>query len=308
MTLQYVVKIKFRAPFHVGPYGGDLNTTSHIVHSWTLYGAIGHAASMLFEASKVREFIKNLKLSSLFPLVEEAGKEIYFVPRPLQMPDNLSPSLMKKLKRLNYVPIHLLKTWKSIREEDITEIHEHLSGIKEINVPSVAIDRSTSASNIYYVSALVHSESLKFYFIAVLSDNKEYENMLKASLRLAAEEGIGGRRHTRGWGIFELSENILTPLEKTPLMEYFEEEKPPWIVISPYVPDDKEIEHISENCYYSIETFRSFVYPTDILKPDIHFFREGSVFNFKPKGKHIVYEDEYGVTPGNVLSLSTLWG
>jgi len=79
-----IVKIKFRSFFHAGSYASDLDAVADIVHSWTIYGAIGHSAALMYEAQDVKEFIRSLKLSSLLPLNEMlpifwTGKLLVFI-------------------------------------------------------------------------------------------------------------------------------------------------------------------------------------------------------------------------------------
>jgi len=176
-------------------------------------------------------------------------------------------------------------------------------------IPSVAICRDTANSIIYYVAGCAPHKDTLFYFIAVFPD--KYRNIFEAALRLASDEGIGGRRHTRGWGAFEIIEkNIITPLNEVEVFKnlFKSETTGPWLLISPYIPTNEEIERIDENCYYRVSTYRSFVYPTNTLKPDIRFIQEGSILSFKPEGKEVVVESEEFVIKGSALSVPTNWG
>jgi len=190
-----VFKLYFKTPLRIGVAGIGLEKTGDVLHSDTLFGAIANALGKLNE--DVEDFIskvKNgeLKFSSCFPF--EDGT--YYLPAP-------------------HLPVE--KKWRFLSLENFEkvisgEIRDVRGGeavpIEKLEIPKVVLDRMTSNSGIYYLTALKFAENSGLYFMVDGNDR-----MIKQALKFLQDEGIGGKR-TWGLGKFEMKENKIKIREK----------------------------------------------------------------------------------------------
>ena len=183
-----VFKLHFKTPLRIGEAGIGLEKSSEIIHSDTLFGAIANALARLNE--DVEDFIYKVKwgelrFSSCFPFKDDT----YYLPAP-------------------HLPVE--KKWKFLTLEDFEKaISGRIDGIsdntdvdfiKKLEIPKVALDRLTSNSNIYYLTAIKFYGNSGLYFMV-----KGRYKILEIALKYLQDEGIGGKK-TWGLGKFELGE------------------------------------------------------------------------------------------------------
>ena len=153
-------------------------------------------------------------------------------------------------------------------------------------MPRVAIDRKTSASNIYHFGEVSFAQNCGLYFLMDLR-LKEYEKKLKASIRVLGDEGIGGDR-TYGKGLFKAEfEELKMDLEP----------KDHFVTLSLYYPKEEEV---SISRYYELVNRGGWIYSIDaknMRRKTVRMFSEGSVFKFADMPKSGFYGDLANVKP-----------
>ncbi len=146
------------------------------------------------------------------------------------------------------------------------------------DVPSVAISRAGEGegTNLFYTSFSAVKDRYVPYFLAELDD--ELLKEFKAAVRLLGDCGLGGDV-TRGFGLFSPRFE-----EGWPLKDIGENG---WVVLSLYRPAEEEIERASSSgSRYRIVEKGGWVWGSDVFKPRLAFFEEGSFFEFKPEGEN----------------------
>ncbi len=190
-----VFKLYFKTPLRIGETGIGLERAGDILHSDTLFGAIANALRRLNE--DVEEFIGKvrdgeLKFSSCFPF--ENGT--YYLPAP-HLP------VEKKWKFLS------LENFEKVISGDIQSAEgDEIKSVEKFEIPKVVLDRVTSNSSIYYLTALRFAESSGLYFL-VDGNNRP----IKRALKFLQDEGIGGKK-TWGLGKFEIREDEIKIKER----------------------------------------------------------------------------------------------
>lgn len=178
------IKLYFKSPLRAGIAGLGLESTENIIHSDTLFGAIANALNRLNE--DVNEFIEKvrhgeIRFSSCFPF----NGEVYYLPAP-HIPSE---------KKWTFIP---QDTFEKVISGEIPERDDfNLDFMRKIEVPKVALDRATSNSSIYYLTAVEFRENSGLYFIV---DGKD--RMVRLALKYLEDEGIGGKK-TWGLGRFQ---------------------------------------------------------------------------------------------------------
>uniref|UniRef100_A0A7C2NLS4 CRISPR system Cms protein Csm4 n=1 Tax=Archaeoglobus fulgidus TaxID=2234 RepID=A0A7C2NLS4_ARCFL len=181
-----VFKLYFKTPLRIGEAGIGLERAGDILHSDTLFGAMATALAKLNE--DVEEFIKRvsageLRFSSCFPF--ENGK--YYLPAP-QLP------VERKWRFLS------LENFEKVISGEI-EVKGDETPYMKFEVPKVVLDRVTSNSGIYYLTAVKFGDNSGLYFMVDGNDG-----LIKKALKFLQDEGIGGKR-TWGLGKFEMKED-----------------------------------------------------------------------------------------------------
>ncbi len=182
-----VFKLHFKTPLRIGEAGIGLEKSGEILHSDTLFGAIANALSRLNE--DVEEYINKvrygeLKFSSCFPFKENT----YYLPAP-HLP------IEKKWKFLS------LKNFEKVLSGEIPEEDDEIDFMEKVELPKVVLDRVTSNSGIYYLTAIKFAENSGLYFMV-----EGKHKMVRLALKYLQDEGIGGKR-TWGLGKYELNED-----------------------------------------------------------------------------------------------------
>lgn len=192
---------------HAGS-GQWLEQIDSIIHSDTLFNAICWCYRLLYGNEMLEEFLdmfnysRPLYISSAFPFIDNTT----FFPRPmntnLQTLSNIDKKDSKSIKGIRFVSKDIFE--KLIRLEMVEgEIHgqflanKKVDGINEYVEYRNMLDRRNKYSTIYR-TMYIRSD----YWFAYKVSN-EYRDAIRASIRLLADEGIGGERST-GSGLFKV--------------------------------------------------------------------------------------------------------
>lgn len=224
-----LIKLKPQAPFHLGERGIGLEETNEIVHSDTIFGALCWCWTLLTGRS-AHEFVEPFLegrppflLSSAFPYVHD----LLLVPRPLvELPVQGDREFRRRAQNTDFISMKLLEHLgrEPVPQNDVTLCFEErlmvLSSEKPlldsqrpwtvVQVPRVALDRITSASEIYHTGRLTFAQGCGLYLLVrVLDPHSELTRALPALFRVLGDEGLGGERSC-GYGFFEPEEHEIT--------------------------------------------------------------------------------------------------
>lgn len=217
-----LIKLKPKAPFHLGERGVGLEETSEIVHSDTIFGALCWCWTLL-TGQEPEEFLRPFRegrppfvCSSAFPFWEET----IFVPRPLApLPIEGDDEFRRNAQRADFLSLKALQKMsrRTLPQQELTLIaHNRLLVLTSeaqqlgdqdpwtvMRVPRVALDRITSASEIFHVGRLVFAKNSGLYLLVQIFDRDSLAaQKLEALFRLMGDEGLGGERSC-GYGFFE---------------------------------------------------------------------------------------------------------
>lgn len=224
MTLYRAFHLRPLGRLHLGERGIGLEETAEFARSDTLYGALCFAWAEVFGLDALRELAAALAerrppflVSSAFPRV--GAVRLY--PRPqlaLPVPDEAR----RRLKEVRWVSEGILWRWLKGEglESEVTTVEPPLEHIwvtggeaaalrakpgapwQRVYVARVALDRSTSRSNLYYVGEIAFREDCGLFVLAACEDG-EAMGRLEEALRALGEVGLGGERSV-GLGRFEV--------------------------------------------------------------------------------------------------------
>ncbi len=289
-----LIKLKPRAPFHLGERGIGLEETSEIVRSDTLFGALCWCWTLL-TGRDPNEFLEPfvegkppVVLSSAFPY----WNEVLLLPRPLtRLPIEGDEEFQRNAEKASFVSLKLLEALSQrkvpqaelglLEDKRLLVTHSEAEKLKASNqkpwtmerVPRVALDRKTSASEIFHTGRVVFSEGCGLYLLVrILEPNSAVTQKLKALFRLLGDEGLGGERSC-GYGFFEPEFSELE-INFAP--------GPRTLLLSLYNPKDaQELEafDLTQSAYQLVRR-RSWVFSPrakDLQTDAVHYFAEGSV-------------------------------
>lgn len=208
-----------RGPLRFGRHPDDLGAVSAFPCSDTLFGALVWTVELTRGQAQVAEWVAAFAsgkppflMSSAFPYDDETGTA--FVPRPQRRREGEGETSgdRKLMKRVEFVDVRLVP-WFAGKEMAVATWGTFCLGPPEIarrlkgrvpweieTVPGVAVDRISSASQVYSVSVTRYSCSLAVYVAAQTAEPlDEIEELFDVLCHL----GIGGRR-SRGAGWFTL--------------------------------------------------------------------------------------------------------
>ncbi|QYX29991.1 type III-A CRISPR-associated RAMP protein Csm4 [Sphaerospermopsis torques-reginae] len=266
----------------------------------------------LFPTAKNPELIPPFRISSTF-IYREVGKDkskntqntIYYLPRPLKFPINYPDddlAFFKTYKKLNYLPLEIWQRWyqgKGFTEEDKKELENHredkpegkLAAAETFNykkackthqLPKIAIDRVTTATNLYHTGFVQFaSDTAGLYFLLELSPQCEkLANKLQAALHLLGEEGIGGERSS---GAGRFTAKWLDLPEIWQKVVSFKGGK--FHTLISLFWDSNLQPNFLENSSYEIQERGGWIVESQIRRQMVRMFTEGSVFNSSRTGK-----------------------
>lgn len=280
-----ICQFRPKGPLHLGEREGWLEGTNTFIHSDTLFSAFLNAFLLLFGKKELENLIGKFKnyeppflISSAFPYWQES----LFFPVPKNQ-----ISIEKKVKKIEFVEQkgfeellqgkrldNFLDKLKTIPQEE----EPHYPWDIE-NVPRVGLSRFDNhpGERFFYFGEVNYKENAGFFFL-IKYLNKEFKDKFEATIRLLADEGIGGDRSS-GKGFFEL----LTFKEieiKVP------ENADGVITLSLYYPkDESEIIGI-KNGFYELLERKGYIYSPyckTLRRKSIRMFVEGSIFPKPPE-------------------------
>ncbi|MCM8826477.1 MAG: type III-A CRISPR-associated RAMP protein Csm4 [Candidatus Omnitrophica bacterium] len=277
-------KLKFKSSIHLGERENFLETTEIIAHSDTLFSTFCNAYLLLYGKDKLEILLKRFidqnppfLISSAFPW----WNGNFYFPIPLnQMPKE------KKLKDIRFIEKDgfekllwgekiekLVKNgFKTIPELD-AEKEENKKPYRIINTPRVSLNRLTNhpGEEFFHFGEVFYKDNSGLFFLVDFKD-KEIEKEFNATLRIMADEGLGGDR-TVGKGFFEIK-------EIKDINFNFPSEHNGFLTLSLYSPKEDEIRDI-RNGYYEIIERKGYIsspYGKNLRRKSIRVFKEGSVF------------------------------
>lgn len=257
----YIYHLTFKGPVHFGSHGIGLEETTVSLGSDSLCSALINAFALLGKAEEAVNALCQDKgpsfvLSSLFPYgTKNDGSRAYTVPRPLCLPEfensEDARKIGKKLKKRTLLEPAEAALW--LAEKPLTSLQakvlaKNAPGIGDPEepekskgwwvedlLPRVALDRSSSNSNIWWCATLHFMPGCGLYGIIHVRDETWQQPLLQA-LELLGQMGLGGER-TYGMGEFLVSE--LMPIEKAAdFSDLFQ--TPRALLLSRYFPASRE--------------------------------------------------------------------
>ncbi len=289
-----LIKLKPRAPFHLGERGVGIEETSEIVHSDTIFGALCWCWTLL-TGQEPEEFLRPFRegrppfvFSSAFPFWDE----VLFVPRPLApLAINGDEEFKRDVQKVGFLSLRVLEAMSqhTLSQQELKLLaHKRLLVLASeaeqldhmnkapwtvIQVPRVTLDRVTSASEIFHTGRLVFTEKSGLYLLVrLLEPNSTATRRLEALFRLMGDEGLGGERSC-GYGFFEPAFTQITlDLPQTHAK----------LLLSLYNPKDaQELEQFDlARSAYQLMRRRSWVFSArtkNLQTPAVNFFSEASV-------------------------------
>ncbi|AHJ29706.1 type III-A CRISPR-associated RAMP protein Csm4 [Nodularia spumigena CS-584] len=323
MSVWKLVELNFeRNLAHFGEVGIGMETTGDRIRSDSLFSAwVSNYARLfqkegveellqLFPTDKQPQLIPPFRISSTFIYRQVGVNIIYYLPRPLKFPINYPDedlAFFKAYKKLNYLPLEIWERWyqgTGFTTDDAEELEKHISdktqgkllataetfnhskACKIQQLPKIAIDRNTRATNIYHTGFVQFAwekdkNPAGLYFLLELSpEGEKLADKLQAALHLLGEEGIGGERSS-GAGRFKVSwlelpknwqkvVNFKGGNHHT-LMSLF------W--------DDDISSDLLKNSSYEILERGGWIAESQLRRQMVRMFSEGSVFSTLPQGK-----------------------
>ncbi len=296
-----LVKLHFRGPVHFGESGIGMEESRHWMHSDTLFSALINSASLWYDSEKITRWMHEFtqgtppfRISSAFPFTGD----VYFLPKPLSMPPVLREQTAlrtqydKELKKLSFLPLELFKKWQhnqTLSESDMHKLFElretYHQGFAYFIVPRVALDRMTSASEIYNCGLVRYQENAGLFCLLEVEDPMESE--LFTMFQILGEQGLGGER-TYGYGRFS-AEFESMPIYFENLFENFQDATG-FTTFSLLLPEfEKNTSLADKFIAYSLEERKGWVFSITSRKQakrqTVWMLQEGSVYKQPLHGK-----------------------
>lgn len=207
-----LVRLRALGPWHLGARGVGMEETGTSVGADTLFSGLCHARLHL--RGDVEGFLKPFlegrppfRVSSAFPF----GPEGWYPVRP--QGTRVEWGDAKTLKKVRYVHERAWLAWQARAEPQEAEWEvsgEFLcpkgarSPIRAEPMPHVTLDRTTSASNLYFTGELFFREGCGMAFLLDAADAAQVDEVLSL-VGWLGDAGIGGERST-GRGQFAVSD------------------------------------------------------------------------------------------------------
>lgn len=289
------------------------------LHSDTIKSALFVCALSLYGSEQVGEgFLKSFKISSAFPFFnsQTRGERLYFFPKPeidrLPLDVRSDVGKEKKLKKLEYLEKSLFEQLIAgqsatlspddfsgkyaaapavqLRATLLKENCEHITRSHPFQHVAISRDHSTDSEPYYVDKIFFHNNAGLFFLVEA---EGETIDMLKAAMRLLADNGIGTDRNV-GNGQFEASFDQIEL--NLPAQADYE------MALSLYCPQREEVgSQDMERAYFSLIKRGGYVSSPEreehqtLRKKSIYMFGEGSIFPKYPnrKGKIVDLKPEY---------------
>lgn len=303
--MRLLVRLRFRAPLHIGSSTLGEEDTHDYAPSDTLFSALCHAYLAAFGTEELEQLLHRFGgeppflVSSAFPYHEDT----LFLPRPRvepkEQPEGEERDARKLLKDTTWVS---LEDFSRLLRGERARGNEGQLPQKEL-LPRVALDRDTLSSSIYYVRRAVFPVGGGLWALLDIRD-QELEPHLCRAFHLLGDMGLGGER-TMGCGFFEPEFGEVP----RPLAAHLDGAAP-YVALSRVSPEPEEAAR-SVDRYTLVESRGWMSSPTGAQRKrrSAWFFAEGSSFNVPVEGRlldvtpddgpgHPVYRYGYGVYAG----------
>ncbi len=283
--MKLLVKLRLRAPLHIGSSVIGEEDTYDYAPSDTLFSAMCHAYLAAFGTEELEALLSRFDdeppflISSAFPY---HGDRL-FLPFPrVELPrraEDRERGAKKQLKESPWIPLEaFLRVMDGETIEAPEGVREDLPR-KEL-LPRVALDRTSSNSSIYYVRRAVFPKDGGLWALLDVRD-EEIEPRLRRAFYLLGDMGLGGER-TMGCGFFE------PEFEDVPeaLAERLDGGTP-YVGLSRMSPAHPEEASGKASRYALVESRGWMMSPTGIQRKrkGAWFFAEGSSFSERMEGR-----------------------
>ncbi len=303
---RWLVKLRFRAPLHIGSSTLGEEDTYDYAPSDTLFSALCHAYLGAFGTPALEELLDRFGDSPPF-LVSSAFPyhgDTLFLPKPRVEPkegdEREERGDRKQLKDTSWVSLE--NFGRLLRGEGIQPQVGARLPRKEL-LPRVALDRDNSSSSIYYVRRAAFPENGGLWTVLDVKD-EALEAPLRQTFHLLGDMGIGGER-TMGCGFFEPEFG-----EAPAVLSEHLEGTAPYVALS-RVGGPESV--VAVDRYTLVESRGWMQSPTGIQRKrkSALFFAEGSSFKERATGQlldvtpddgpgHNVYRYGFGMYAGRV--------
>lgn len=308
-----IYKLKFTSGIHFGDSQIGQESTMQTMKSDTFFSAVYSEYMRIYGDDELENIIEKIKISDLLPYKNDN----LFVPKPFVAIDrDISPTNenkidRKKIKALQYIPMNKFKQYLDFLRtgENFPEDIDDDFGKKQI-ITKNQISRTGDDTQIYSVEVFKFCEDSGLYFILDCPDDfaKKFENTIQS----LGYMGIGAKKSV-GLGKFEIKEikSLETTDPNTFSEIFFENSKQnsnnsdniSYLVLSSYLPTEKEIPMLKEKSYYRIIKSSGFInipsYSDEAQKRrQVYMISSGAVLGFCPigrvvdlklHGKHSIY-------------------
>lgn len=292
--------------FHFGQHGLGQENTMATMPSDSLFAALVARLARTGGAQAVQNFCKlflnggdpPFVLSSTFPL---AGN-VRFFPVPALARRGAADAREKEFKRVEFLSEgafrnvldgkslkdifnadHLLQGGKMLlTAEDFKALPAELQKKnaevwKNAQRPRVALDRSTSQSNLFFVGEVRFAAQCGLWFaVHWLKNDGAVRGTFSNLLHDLAAAGLGAERAS-GMGISEV--NSMSPIELPDVQNA-------WVTLSRYLPAEDEVSALGDgNSAYSIKSVGGWLDSPNNMgqrRRSVNLIEEGSVIGVKP--------------------------
>lgn len=281
----HIVKMHFTAPLHLGSKEAMLENTLQHIPSDVVFSALCNVYRHLYGKQALESLLAEqaqsagFLLSSAFPYYRDA----YFLPRPLNFDltrYGFEPKKAKRVKYLEYNLMHRVLAGKFQAADLENYVAEAVQGLllpreyqglkicREVEIPRVALDSLTAASNIYYFNQVTFTREAGLYCLVRCAP--ELWGRLKTCFRVLGDEGIGGDR-TSGKGGFavEFPGELAFPQLDQPASH---------VLLSLYYPGSDEARNLEAE--YALIKRSGYVYSseeTGLRRKSVTMLAEGAV-------------------------------
>ena len=288
-----VVKLKFTSPLHIGKGVGDAyDTSSEVLHSDTISGALASTFVALYGADQLKSFLASYRVSSAFPFLGDH----YFLPKPyafvpLHDQNNGREVVMegKEEKRIEFIDVLLWNQFIKqgvvrVQRQCISQCGKFVFDNREANGLRLYQNMLTQRA---YVPRFGSEDTVPFFFertffrpdsgLYFLFDVEEkWTSSFKVAVEYLGMNGFGTDKNV-GHGQFEVDYSELTidtPANGNGMM-----------LLSLYCPHKTEIdESLLNKSAYQLIRRGGFIAGAQndafwhLRKRSIYMFSEGSIF------------------------------
>jgi len=271
------------SPLHLGEREFWREGSSVFIHSDTLFSGICHCYGLLYGQDDLKQFVKQvkdeqvLKVSSAFPFWE--GDWYFPVPKN-QIPESKEAYKIQFIEHSGFEQLMAGKKLEELLNDQIKVIprkEKPYTPWELVNVPRISLNRLSShpleEGGYFHSGRVTYRNSAGFFFL-YQTTYEETEHRFQATMRLLADEGIGGDRSC-GNGLMEQPEFGTLNLNFPDSANYE-------LTLSLYFPADQdhEIKNLSDGFFDLLER-KGYIYSPygqSLRRCSVRMFVEGSVF------------------------------